>query len=667
MAESVLDIIFRTKKTGDGEGQAKGGLKGLSESFEHLTGVSLTSAASMAALTGAVMGAVKIARDAINEYSSYVESVDKMSMSTGMAAEETSRLIQVADDARVAQSSLETALKMALQNGFQPTIENLAVLSDEYLSMGSATERAEKLQKIFGKQWSEMVPLLEKGGKAIRDGAASISDGLVVTNESIEANRKYVAAVDSLSDSWTNLKYSITRDAIPALSQWMDMAARSIELQESGASRAEWMATMEREKALATYEASDAAQAYSDRLAAQAAVYAEINAQAEESVPVLEDIASGYSAAAAAAERSAAKAHDMASASLDLANAQDALKDAEERWKEGAGGAIANMLEQRVGSGKRYEEGLAAIDAASGTTLLTEERLKDAQQELVNQFSSGRITAEEFEQGIRNLQDAFMPLNEDIQKAKDRIEELRSAVEGVARTWWITVRVRDETGGLLGGGGGGGGGLCFVGSTMVRTPTGLKPISEIQAGDIVILFQEDGRMVEAPVAKTIQGERSDLVRIVTDDGHFDCSPNHLFRINGGWVMAGNLTNRTILRTATYAVGVTRVEKLPGTFPVYNLEVDHREHTYLIGKAGCVVHNAKPVDRAGGGPVYPMQNTIVGEDGPELLTLPPGGGSGWITPNDQLSSAGSGVHFHGDVNINNGLDFEEFMWRLSQRT
>lgn len=167
---------------------------------------------------------------------------------------------------------------------------------------------------------------------------------------------------------------------------------------------------------------------------------------ASDAAPGIEAMANGFDAAADRAQKSADAAHAMGQATLDMLTAQDKLKEAEAAWKEGEAGDIAGMLEQRVGSGERYAEGLKIIDSVMGTNLATEEKLSDAQQELVNQYSSGAIDAETFRAKLQELNDQFMPLDESILEAKDHIAELRGEMENIARTWWITVRLRDETG-----------------------------------------------------------------------------------------------------------------------------------------------------------------------------------------------------------------------------
>lgn len=391
-------------------------------------------------------GAVK---QNIDEYSNYVESVDKMSMATGMASEETSRLIQLADDFRVEQGALTTAMKMALQNGFEPTVDNLADLSDKYLTMTSVTERASMMQDIFGRQWVEMVPMLEKGGDAIREAADGIGDGLVVTQDAIEQNREYIKSVDDLTDSWTAFKYSITKDALPALTELLSANAKSISMMNEGASRTEVIEQRRRDLAAATYDWADAEREAMVAANATTQAQAEATDTQQQTIDVtnqqawaIDAMAESYEGAGRAAALAAQNAEAMAAASSSLADAQTQLANAETSWKEGAGGELASMLENRIGAGDRYKEGLKAIDEVMGTSLVTEQQMKDQQKALIDEFSrTGDV--DKFKEGMQALNDTFMPLNESVEKATTLVQTLQEKIDTLTgKTYTVLVRAQ---------------------------------------------------------------------------------------------------------------------------------------------------------------------------------------------------------------------------------
>ena len=85
-------------------------------------------------------------------------------------------IIQVADDYLISVERLTTALRFAVKNGFTPTIDSLAQLADRFNSISATRhERAAEMVKIFGRNWTALIPMLQAGGDAIKKNAAAIS------------------------------------------------------------------------------------------------------------------------------------------------------------------------------------------------------------------------------------------------------------------------------------------------------------------------------------------------------------------------------------------------------------------------------------------------------------------------------------------------------------
>ena len=209
----------------------------LNTTVKNVTGFNL---AQVGAAT-AVMAAGKAILNTVNDWSAYAESIEKAARLAGVSSEEMSRLTQAADDFRVSEEALNSAMVMALKNGFTPTIDNLADLSDEYLALKDPADKAAMASKIFGRQYAEMEPLLRQGGEAIRNATGEIADNLIVTEAQIEANKRLIAQQDELQDQWTGIKNQVGQELIPPLSrllhllekpegmnvfEWIDQAAR---------------------------------------------------------------------------------------------------------------------------------------------------------------------------------------------------------------------------------------------------------------------------------------------------------------------------------------------------------------------------------------------------------------------------------------------------------
>lgn len=226
MADNTVKITFQAVVT-QAVGQIdklKGGLEklnksGIGQAVQGLTGFNLTSLGT----AGAVVAVGNAVKKAVTEWSSYAEQMDKSAKLSGVSVEEMSRLTQAADDFRVSQDSLKTAMGMALKNGFTPTIENLAKLSDEFIAIKDPADRAALASKIFGRGWQEIAPLLLKGGDAIRAGTAAIEDNLVVTDAAVKQNNEYIKAMDDLDDAMTGFNNQMAKGVIPSWTKFVEL------------------------------------------------------------------------------------------------------------------------------------------------------------------------------------------------------------------------------------------------------------------------------------------------------------------------------------------------------------------------------------------------------------------------------------------------------------
>lgn len=153
------------------------------------------------------------------EFVNYAEQVKNMSRNIGASAEETSRLIQVADDVRISYESLNVAMKTAQKDGIEMSVESLARLSDEYNRLAPGVERTQFLLDKFGKSGLEMGKLMEQGGDKIRMMSDEIDGSLVLTEEAIKASDDYQKAVDNLNDSMDALKIQIGNELIPTVTK----------------------------------------------------------------------------------------------------------------------------------------------------------------------------------------------------------------------------------------------------------------------------------------------------------------------------------------------------------------------------------------------------------------------------------------------------------------
>jgi len=179
--------------------------KGAADAISSMTGLNLAGLGAGVAIAGIATAA----RKAVTETVAYADAVRDMAKITGNSVEETSRLIQVADDLVISEEELGTALQGGVRKGIDVSIDGLSKLSDEYLKLEPGLERSKFLMDTFGRSGSSMAMFMEQGADGIRKMSASIDDSLVLTDEAINSAREYEKAMDDLGDSVQGVSYDI--------------------------------------------------------------------------------------------------------------------------------------------------------------------------------------------------------------------------------------------------------------------------------------------------------------------------------------------------------------------------------------------------------------------------------------------------------------------------
>jgi len=150
----------------------------------------------------------------------------------------------------------------------------------------------------------------------------------------------------------------------------------------------------------------------------------------------------------------------------------------------------------------------------------------------------------------------------------------------------------------------GGGCGCFVAGTQVATPGGSVAIERLRKGMRVLAENPATGKVEAePVVRLITDQVSPLLAVELSDGTtLKVTADHPFWVDSGdhlahsgWLHAEHLRPGDRLRTATGTdVVVIRVRRNVGHAVVYTLTVA-RDHTFFVGPANVLVHNALPIN------------------------------------------------------------------------
>jgi hypothetical protein len=276
----------------------------------------------------------------------YSEQVKNMSRNIGASAEESSRLIQVADDVRLSYESMAQSMKFAQKNGTEMSIEGLAKLADEYNRLPQGVQRAQFLLDEFGKSGMEMGKLMEQGGAGIRSMSASIEQGLILDEAAIQSAEEYKVAVDGLSDSWDAFAMSIGKKVVPVISDLINRMNDEIAATKLAKEHGEILFLLSGEKYEAYVEEAKAAREAADA--------------SKEMADANTDVTETYDPAVAglSAEEQALK--DMEAAAKVAADKLEAISEANKSML----GSIEEFASLNESHAKSMEDAWARVDEA---------------------------------------------------------------------------------------------------------------------------------------------------------------------------------------------------------------------------------------------------------------------------------------------------------------
>lgn len=219
--EGAMDKLGGTTgKTQSAWGKLKTDVPGLSSVLNLATN-------PIVAVTAGLGAAAALVKSSVGDWVNYNTQIKEMSQVTGLAADETSRIVQVADDWAISIDTVQTALSLMNKNGVTPSIDNLADLADKYVNSTDKTEFAAEATKLLGRNYAALIPMLAKGGDALRAQAAAVDSNMIATEDTIKVTEEYRLAVDTLGDTWTGVKNVIGADVLPVLN---DLLAGTIAL-----------------------------------------------------------------------------------------------------------------------------------------------------------------------------------------------------------------------------------------------------------------------------------------------------------------------------------------------------------------------------------------------------------------------------------------------------
>lgn len=434
MAESVLDLILRIRKSGSGGKDAAKEFdtlkKGVGGAVKSLTGfdiASLTAAAGIAAVGAAAVGAVK-------ETLAWAGAIDKLSRNTGLSTEEASKLAIVAGDVGIEIGTLEKSLKELNKDGLELNFETLKKVSKEYNATADPVKRLKIATDAFGKSAMDMTELLTRTPAELDAlGESAQRSGRIMSGEAVAAAEKFETSLKQLQDRGKGLQVTFGNAVIPTL----DAALNSFSNINKGL-QAAVVSTLLYNGAISQEEAELrlAAIAAGDYYAAFKAGTPEVE-MATESTVAITNAMEGFDRAADAATIAST---ELAAATAAVTLAELDAKAAAELANGVYGAATSILAASNVPLAEklRLEEALAL---ASGAVTQEELDRQHAIEALTASLSAGVVTEAEYLAAVNNMAGGLANARREAELLAMALNNMPSGGSGTAV----------ETGGRMGG------------------------------------------------------------------------------------------------------------------------------------------------------------------------------------------------------------------------
>ncbi len=196
---------------------------------------------------------VETFKGAIMSTSNYADELGKMSQRVGVAVEDLSGLAYAGNLADVSNEALGTGLKKMSKllaegsdkfqllgvktketsGAMRPTIEIFADVADKFAGLENGSIKTALAMALFGKSGADLIPLLNAGGKGIRDAADEARKfGLIVSAEAAKAAEEFNDNLTRMAALSKGATMELANGLIPAMSRFLD---NYIELKKAGA------------------------------------------------------------------------------------------------------------------------------------------------------------------------------------------------------------------------------------------------------------------------------------------------------------------------------------------------------------------------------------------------------------------------------------------------
>ncbi len=442
--------------------------KGLSDakgSLESFGGSIVKQIAGLVSLTAAVGAAGKFIKSSVMDWADYADSMRLSAQLAGITTEEMSRLAQAADDFRVPVETMQRSMELALKNGFLPTIENIALLSDELLAIEDPAQRASIASKIFGKSYADMMPFLLAGGDAIREGTAAIDDSLVVTEAAAQDAKELKDGLDNAGDAWTGFKNEFGKAVLPGLTSTLKQMTASGDITGMRKMVGDNLTELVKLGKISSTEYDNSMKKIYNRNMTTADSMAMLNEMALTSSEQLYDVKASHDAYAAAMNGSAVAADNLASSTTDvgvesvLAKAkieaitqayedqkkvlEEGLIDAQldlnvsiSTFRQGVASDLVQGLKDAGLEGEDLISRLEILDKYAGTSYAVEYKMELAIPDLLKTLIENPEGAAA---ALSAFDGVFLPMQQSVIDAQGLVDELQGKLNDLEKQYNIDI------------------------------------------------------------------------------------------------------------------------------------------------------------------------------------------------------------------------------------
>lgn len=417
MADSILNLILRTVRSGSGAKEAVDDLdkvKNKTEETKDALGSMNRGWADVKAgfdLLGQGLGYAQAAFDmTIGKAAEWGDAMGDLSQLTGTSVRETSELAATLELLGIKQDGLNKIVKAFTAQGLQPTMTNIRALAAEYQAIQDPIEKNEFLFKRFGRQAADVAEILGKSTEELDSFTeAARQSGKVVDEEAAAAAERLGVEMEKLKQRSDGVAISLGNALIPILNKYFEVTEKTTEaLKRENAVGLE--ASLGRGALrVATVDLVHDTDRLTTAIEEETRSTSSLSAESERWAGVAEAAAQAAERKAAIDRIAATDAQNYAQAQRDAVQALADLQAKQDGWASSTGQNVINALERAGVKGREYEAALIAVDAQLGTSFAKDEEKQKKLDELTRAYADGKISVDDYKAGLNLLYAKDMP------------------------------------------------------------------------------------------------------------------------------------------------------------------------------------------------------------------------------------------------------------------